>query len=132
MVTTAKLATEEPKLYPQIYDLAKKDSLESVLGVNHNGATVLIFYANWCGPCKEIKPYIQRRAVAMKEDINEKCPRVVRINIDHHHELADKFAVFSIPCMVLIKNNRPVEYLQSTDRVAIDGFFMKAEVIGFA
>lgn len=114
-----------------IYDLQKGEKLESILA-QHQGATILVFYANWCGPCKEVKPFIQKRAVEQAENQNEKFPRVIRINLDHHHEIADAYSVFSIPCLVLIKNGRPIQYLNSSDRTHISELFFKAEVIGFS
>lgn len=114
-----------------MYTLPKGGRLEDILS-QHKGATILVFYADWCGPCRDVKPHIQRRASKLPESSTEKFPRVIRINMDHHHDLADKYAVFSIPCMVLVKDGRPVEYVNSADRDKISELFYKAEVIGYA
>lgn len=131
VTSSAKFSSGEQKKYSQIYTLPKNANLDSILD-KHKGATILVFYADWCEPCREVKPWIERRAVQLAQNSKELCPRVIRINLDHHHELADKYAVFSIPTMVLLENGYPVEYLQPRDKGAIDYFFMKAEVIGYA
>ena len=112
--------------------LPQNSTLESILGDTPKGAVILSFYANWCAPCKSIKPRIAKRAEQEVKGTNEQKPRVIRVNLDHHSELADKFNVFSIPCMVLLKDGRPVAYVQPSDHQSIDEFFMKAEVIGYS
>ena len=55
------------------------------------------FYANWCGPCKMLSPII--------DEIAEERDDVVvgKINVDSEPELAEKFGVFSIPTLVILK-----------------------------
>ena len=92
----------------------------------------MVFYSDQCAPCRAVKLFIQKRAAEYPENAKEKLPRVIRINVLRHDELAEKYVVFSIPCLVLIKNGNPVEYVASSDQGQIDQLFLKAEVIGFA
>ena len=53
------------------------------------------FNADWCGPCRMLRP-------TLEEISNEnKDIKVVSINIDSEDELAEKYNVSSIPCLVL-------------------------------
>ena len=61
------------------------------------------FYANWCGPCKMLRPTLEAIA-ADRQDI-----KVVSVNIDEEDELADAFDISSIPCLVLIRDGREVD-----------------------
>ena len=56
------------------------------------------FNADWCGPCKMLRPIIDEIA---EEKDNVK---IVSINIDNEEELAEKYNVSSIPCLVLFEN----------------------------
>ena len=63
--------------------------------------TVLVdFNADWCGPCRMLKPSLEELA---KEKDNVK---IVSINIDDEYELAEQYGVQSIPCLVLFKNGK--------------------------
>lgn len=71
-----------------------KDNFESEV-LNSDKKVLVDFNANWCGPCRMLKPIISEIA---QENDNIK---VVSINIDNAEELAKKYAVMSIPCLVL-------------------------------
>ena len=58
------------------------------------------FNANWCGPCRMLSPILEE--VASEND----SLKIVSINIDNEDELASKYKVVSIPCLVLIKNGK--------------------------
>ena len=59
---------------------------------------LLDFYANWCGPCKILSPIIDEIAEE-RDDIV-----VGKVNVDAEPELAEKFNVFSIPTLVIMKD----------------------------
>ena len=63
---------------------------------------LLDFYADWCGPCQMLKPVI--------EDFEKLHPeiKVTSINIDDEEELAEKYGVSSIPCLVVLKDGKEV------------------------
>ena len=65
-------------------------------------AILIDFYANWCGPCKMLSPII--------DEISEEREDVVvgKINVDSEPELAEKFGVFSIPTIVIMKDGEVV------------------------
>ena len=57
------------------------------------------FYANWCGPCRMLRPILD----SVAEELNKK---IVSINIDDNSSLAEKYNVLSIPCLVLFENGK--------------------------
>ena len=57
------------------------------------------FYANWCGPCRMLRPILD----SVAEELNKK---IVSINIDDNSSLAEKYNVSSIPCLVLFENGK--------------------------
>lgn len=56
------------------------------------------FYANWCGPCKMLSPIIDEIAKERDDVI------VGKVDVDSEPELSEKFGVFSIPTLVILKN----------------------------
>ena len=71
--------------------------------VLNSKTTVLAdFYADWCGPCRMLRPTLEELA-----DENKDC-KFVSINIDEQDELADEYNISSIPCLVLFKNGAEV------------------------
>ena len=60
------------------------------------------FNADWCGPCKSIRPMLDELA---KENTSYK---IVSINIDDEDELAEDYDVASIPCLVVFKDGKEV------------------------
>ena len=59
---------------------------------------VLDFFANWCGPCGQLSPIIDRLAQEHPE------LKVAKVDVDSQKELARKHKVFSIPTLVIYKN----------------------------
>lgn len=65
--------------------------------------TVLVdFNANWCGPCRMLSPVLEE----LSESNNN--IKIVSVNIDDEEDLAKEYNVFSIPCLVLIKEGKEV------------------------
>jgi thioredoxin 1 len=56
------------------------------------------FWAEWCGPCKQLGPIIDEIA-GERSDI-----KVVKVNIDDNPESPQKYGVRGIPTMILFKN----------------------------
>lgn len=69
---------------------------EEVLQANQ--PVLVDFYADWCGPCRMLRPTL--------EELSEERTEVkfAAINIDDNPELADDFDISSIPCVILFKN----------------------------
>ena len=59
---------------------------------------LLDFYADWCGPCQMMKPVVAEFEKSHPEI------KVRAVNIDEEEELASKYEVSGIPCLVLLKD----------------------------
>ncbi|MCR5836455.1 MAG: thioredoxin [Lachnospiraceae bacterium] len=74
-----------------------KNNFEELV-LNNNGKVLVDFNAEWCGPCKMLKPMLDEVA-ADRDDVS-----IVSVNIDDEDELSAKYGISSIPCLVLFEN----------------------------
>ncbi len=79
-----------------------KDNFEKEV-LKSDKKVLVDFNAEWCGPCKMLKPIIEEFA-----ESNDNV-KVVSINIDDADELAEEYSVFSIPCLVVIEKGKEVK-----------------------
>ena len=71
--------------------------------LNSKIPVIVDFNADWCGPCKMLGPILENVAES-HDDI-----KFVSVNIDDEDDLAAKYDVFSIPCLVYIKDGKEVK-----------------------
>jgi thioredoxin len=74
------------------------------------------FYAEWCAPCKKMKPYLEEIATEMKDEV-----KVIRIDADQHKSLLKELKIDGLPVLILYKN--------ATQTWRNEGFVEKAEVV---
>jgi len=60
------------------------------------------FYADWCAPCRKAAPFLESKANELKTF------KLVKVNVDNHPELSEKFKVGGIPYLVLVKDGKKV------------------------
>ena len=70
------------------------------------GVTLVDFWAEWCGPCRQIAPIVEQIASE-----NDGKLTVGKLDVDANGETAMKFGVMSIPTLILFKDGEPVERL---------------------
>lgn len=64
-------------------------------------ATLVDFYADWCGPCQTMNPIIDE----VLDELGGKI-KLLKLNVDKSPQLAQQFAVRSIPHYILFKKGK--------------------------
>ncbi len=66
--------------------------------INSDKPTVVDFWAEWCGPCKQIGPVLEEISEEMKEAVV-----IAKHNIDQEPNTPTKYGIRGIPTMLLFK-----------------------------
>jgi len=64
----------------------------------------LDFWADWCGPCKMLGPTFERLAERFGDQVT-----FAKVNVDELPDIANKFAIRSIPTLILLQGGNVVE-----------------------
>ena len=64
------------------------------------------FWAEWCGPCKMIAPLLDEVAREQSDKV-----KIVKINVEHEPQLAQKFGISNIPTLLFFKGGVVLEQI---------------------
>ena len=78
------------------------ENLEEIL--KSKGVVILKFQAEWCGPCKMLKPTINK----LNEENNDTLI-IGQVDVDTNQEIAKSYNVRSIPTLIFIKDGLEIE-----------------------
>jgi thioredoxin len=86
-----------------INSIEDANQFNKILEKSKERLLLLDFYADWCPPCKELAPILEKIAKEKSATVT-----IYKINIDRNRELSDSFRITGIPHVAFFKNKENV------------------------
>jgi putative thioredoxin len=102
-----------------IHDVTEASFQKDVLDRSHEVPVVVDFWAEWCGPCRQLGPALEAEAGKRGEDVD-----LAKVDVDSNQGLAGQFGVQGIPAVkAFVDGAVAAEFTGAIPPVRVKEFF---------
>ncbi len=87
-----------------VVDIDESNAQTLLIEESLNRPVVVDFWADWCGPCKQLMPILEKLAAEYQGAF-----LLAKVNADEQQMLAQQLGVRSLPTVMVIKDGQPVD-----------------------
>jgi putative thioredoxin len=87
-----------------VKDTTTQTFVKDVIEESKRQPVLVDFWAEWCGPCKQLAPVLEKALRAAKGKV-----KLVKMNIDKHPSIPGQLGIQSIPAVFAFVNGQPVD-----------------------
>ena len=87
-----------------VKDTTTQTFVKDVIEESKRQPVLVDFWAEWCGPCKQLGPVLEKAVSAAKGKI-----KLVKMDIDKHPSIPGQLGIQSIPAVFAFVNGQPVD-----------------------
>jgi putative thioredoxin len=78
--------------------------MKDVIEESRRQPVLIDFWAEWCGPCRQLTPVLEKAVRAAKGKV-----KLVKMNIDQHPAIPGQMGIQSIPAVIAFVNGQPAD-----------------------
>src|SRR5216110_2570966 len=87
-----------------VKDTTTQTFVKDVIEESKRQPVLVDFWAEWCGPCKQLTPVLEKVVRAAKGKV-----KLVKMNIDEHPAIPGQMGIQSIPAVIAFANGQPAD-----------------------
>ena len=87
-----------------IKDTTTQTFVKDVIEESKRQPVLIDFWAEWCGPCRQLTPMLEKAVRAAKGKV-----KLVKMNIDQHPAIPGQMGIQSIPAVIAFVDGRPAD-----------------------
>jgi putative thioredoxin len=102
-----------------IFDVAEADFQQRVIARSRDLPVVVDFWAEWCGPCRQLGPALEKSATAREGRVD-----LAKLDTDANQGISQAFGIRGIPAVKAFKDGEVVdEFTGAIPPVQVEAFF---------